>query len=323
MKIIEASEVFQNLTMSKCLALMEDALKNFSSGKSLQPIRMNVSLPHDNLLMLMPAYLGDDDYFGTKAISSFNGNVGTPYPTHTGAIMLFDSKYGVLRAIVEANSVTQIRTGAVSGVATRLLAREDAHHLAIVGSGQQGRSHLEAMLAVREITAVNVYDLSQTSAEKFAEEMTDKFGVPIKVCGSVKEAVCEADLICCLTSSKNPYLKLEWIKPGTHINAVGAFSPTTREVASDLVAKSRFYVDSIALNRVECGEFIIPRDEGLIKDDHIIGEIGELVMGKVPGRQSREDITLFDALGLAVEDLTCAKYLYTQLNDCIVDVQGV
>ncbi len=313
MRIIEANQVFEQLTMTICLDIMEQTLKDFSAGKSLQPLRNNVQLPHGNLLMLMPAYLGDDDYFGAKVISSFHGNAGTKYSTHMGAIMLFDSKYGSLKAIVEANAVTRIRTGAVSGVATKLLAREDAHHLAIIGTGQQGRSHLEAIMNVRDIKTVTVYDMNLESAENYAIEMSEKFGIPIKVCGTIKETVENADIICCLTSSKEPYLELDWIKKGAHINAVGAFSKVTREVTSELVAKSCFYADSIESIMNECGEFLIPKAEGLIDDSHIIGEIGEVALKKLPGRQNEEDITLFDALGLAVEDMACARYLY-ELN---------
>lgn len=313
MRIIEAKQVFEKLTMSICLKIMEETLKDFSAGKSFQPLRNNVPLPHGNLLMLMPAYLGDDDYFGAKIISSFNSNAGSKYPTHMGAIMLFDSKYGALRAIVEASAVTRIRTGAVSGVATKLLARADAHHLAIIGTGQQGRSHLEAITNVREITHVTVYDMNQESLENYVNEMSEKFGIAIKSCSTIKETVENADIICCLTSSKEPYLELEWIKKGAHINAVGAFSKVTREVTSELVAKSCFYADSIESIMNECGEFLIPKSEGLIDDSHIIGEIGEVALKKVPGRQNEVDITLFDALGLAVYDMACARYLY-ELN---------
>jgi ornithine cyclodeaminase/alanine dehydrogenase-like protein (mu-crystallin family) len=310
MKIIEASEVFEKLTMRICLDLMEEALKDFSSGKSMQQLRTNNVLPHGNLLMLMPAYLGDDDFFGAKVISAFNGNIGTEYPTHSGAIMLFDSKYGELKAIVDATSITQIRTGAVSGVATKLLAREDAHHLALIGAGMQARSHLEAMLIVRDITQVTVYDINLEAAESFAKEMNEKFRVPIQVCSTIKEAVEKADIICCVSLGKEPYLEAEWVQDGTHINAVGAYSETTREVTSEIVAKSRFYADSIVSIMSECGEFLIPKAEGLIDDSHIIGEIGQVALNRVPGRQSEEEITLFDALGLAVEDMACAKYLY-------------
>lgn len=309
MKTIEANEIIEKLTMTKCLELMETALRDFSSGVSIQPLRWNVGLPHDSLMMLMPGYLGDDDYFGTKVISSYPGNAGTEYETHSGAILLFDSKYGILKTAVDANAITEIRTGAVSGVATNLLARKDAHNLAIIGAGVQARSHLTAMMLIRQIKQVKVFDLRAESAVKFAEEMKEKFGLPITVCDTVQETVADADIICCLTSSREPYLEAEWVKEGAHINAVGAFSKTTREVTSNIVVKSKFYADSIESIMGECGEFLIPKAEGRIGDEHIIGEIGEILLGKIPGRENELEITLFDALGLAVEDLTCAKYL--------------
>ena len=225
-------------------------------------------------------------------------------------MILFETPHGQCVGMADAGAITQIRTGAVSGVATDLLARKDAKMLAIIGAGAQGRSHLEAMLCVRpQIEEVRVCDIRREAAEWYKAEMETKFGKPVTVCETVQEAVCGADIICTLTPSKEPYLEADWVKPGTHINAVGTFSPTTREVTSELMAKSSLYADQIEAMKKEAGEYLIPLQEGLITEAHIKGSIGQLLLNQVQGRTSETEITLFDALGLAVEDVICGRYL--------------
>lgn len=311
MKIIEAAEVFEKLTMKKCMELMRTALADLEEGKAMQPLRSVNKLPHDNSFGFMPAYLGDQDYFGAKIITAFHKNLGTKYPSHMGYVMMFESEHGSVVGLAEAGAITQIRTGAVSGVATDLLAAEDADKLAIIGAGAQGRSHLEAILLVRDIKEVTVYDLKQENARRFEKEMTAKFHVNIRICLSVEEAVKNADIICTVTPSKEAYLKVEWVKPGAHINAVGTFTPVTREVTSELVVKSKLYADQIEAMKKESGEFLIPKQEGLIDDSKITGSIGGLLLGKAEGRTGKDEITLFIALGLAVEDVACGRYLCT------------
>jgi ornithine cyclodeaminase len=309
MKIIEAAEVFDKLTMKKCMELMRTALTDLESGKALQPIRSINKLPHDNSFGFMPAYLGDQDYFGAKIITAFHKNLGTKYPSHMGYVMMFESEHGSVVGLADAGAITQIRTGAVSGVATDLLAVADASSLALIGAGAQARSHLEAILLIRDIREVTVYDIKQENAERFCKEMGEKFRVNIRVCKTVEEAVKDADIICTLTPSKEAYLKAEWVKPGAHVNAVGTFTPTTREVTSELVVKSKLYADQVEAMKKESGEFLIPKQDGLIDDNKITGSIGEVLSGIAQGRTGGNEITLFIALGLAVEDVTCGKYL--------------
>jgi len=311
MKIMEAAEVFEKLTMKKCMELMKTALMDLETGKAMQPLRSVNRLPHDNSFGFMPAYLGDNDYFGAKIIAAFHKNLGTSYPSHMGYVMMFESEHGSVIGLADAGAITQIRTGAVSGVATELLAVPEASRLAIIGAGAQGRSHLEAMLLVREIKEVSVYDIKKENAERFAKEMTEKYRVKINICTSVEEAVRNADIICTLTPSKEAYLRKEWIKPGAHINAVGTFTPSTREVTSELVACSKLYADQVEAMKKESGEFLIPKQEGLIDDSKIEGSIGDLLLDRIKGRIGKNEITLFIALGLAVEDVSCGKYLCT------------
>lgn len=311
MRIVEALEAREKLTPAVCIDLMKEAFVALETRKADQPLRSIVKLPDGEAFGFMPAYLGADDCFGAKVITAFHKNIGTEYPSHMGYVMLFESQHGSFVGMADASVITEVRTGAVSAVATDLLARKDAKKLAIIGAGAQGRSHLTAILCVRNIEEVTVFDLRPESARKYAEEMQKKYGIPVNVSESAEECVRDADVICTLTPSKEPFLRKEWIKPGAHINAVGTFSPVTREVTSELVAASRLYSDYTESMKKECGEYLIPLAEGLIDESHIVGSIGEVLLGKAPGRGSDDEITLFDALGLAVEDVMCARYLCT------------
>lgn len=309
MKIIEEKEVLERLSMAKCMELMKTALMDLETGKGMQPMRNVIHLPHGNLFGFMPAYLGDDDCFGAKILTAFPGNAGTGYPSHIGYVMMFDAQHGTVLGMADANAITKIRTGAVSGVATDLLARKDASHLALIGAGAQARSHMEAISLIREIRKVTVYDIFAEQAERFAEETKARYAVDVEICSSVEACVKDADIICTVTPSKDAYLKAEWVKKGAHINAVGTFSPDKREVTSELMAASKLYADQVEALKKESGEYLVPLKEGLITENHVIGSIGEVLLGKAPARESEEEITLFDALGLAVEDVMCGKYL--------------
>ena len=308
MKIVEEAQVRELLTAEKCVSLMREALSDLEKGKCAMPMRLLCTMPNTAVFGFMPAYVGD--YFGAKVITAYGPNAGTGYPTHIGYVILFESEHCTVAGMVDATAVTEIRTGAVSAVATDLLARKDAHKLGLIGAGAQARSHTAAIVTVRDIDEITVYDIRKEAAEKFAAETEAKYGISVRVCESVRDAVKGADIVCTLTPSKEAYLTADMIKPGTHVNAVGTFTPTTREAASDLVAVSRLYADQVSAMKKESGEYLVPLQEGLITEDHIVGSIGQLVNGDVPGRQSDSDITLFAALGLAVEDIAAAKYAY-------------
>ena len=283
---------------------------DLESGKCTMPLRSIHVLPNTAKFGFMPAYLGD--YFGAKVLSAFPPNMGTEYPSHIGYVMLFEGEHSTVAAMVDAGSITEIRTGAASAVATEILARKDAHTMALIGAGAQARSHMAAISLVRDITCVSVYDIREEAAQKLAEELRAKYGVEAVVCQTVAEAVKDADIICTLCPAKDAYLTLDMVKKGVHINAVGTFTPATREVASDLVAASRLYSDYTPSTVKESGEYLVPLQEGLIGEDHIRGSVGELLLGKAEGRVSEEDITVFDALGLAVEDVASAKMVYLE-----------
>jgi ornithine cyclodeaminase len=269
----------------------------------------------DRVLGLMPSYLGGLEAVGVKVIAAFPANFGTEYDTHQGVVLYFDTERGLLRAIVDATSITAIRTAAVSGLATELLARPDAGDLAIIGAGTQAHTHLQAMMAVRPVRRVRVYSVPAESAAVFAERESRLTGLTVEVAATGEEAVAGADLICTTTSATEPVVLGAWVGPGAHINAVGAYTPATRELDSALVAGARLYADRRESLLGEAGEFLIPKGEGLIGDEHVVGEIGEVLMGEAPARTSPVEITLFKSLGIAIEDLAAAHHVYTKAKE--------
>jgi ornithine cyclodeaminase/alanine dehydrogenase-like protein (mu-crystallin family) len=314
--IVNQSEVAQWLPMRECMDVMAEAFKMLAAGKKILPLRPIMWLPEKiGALGMMPAYLQDLNAVGLKVLTVFPGNHGTPYDLHQGAVLLFEAKHGGLLAIMDANEITAIRTAAASGVATKILAREDAHDLAILGAGTQARTHLEAMLLTRKITHVRVWSRNVDHARQFAEHASRRHGITIEPMQTAQEAVVEADIICTTTAANEPIVLGEWLKPGAHINAVGACVPTARELDTAAMLKSRLFVDrrESALN--EAGDFIIAKNEGALDDNHIRGELGAILLGQVQGRISAEEITLFKSLGLAIEDLASAHHIYTKMSE--------
>jgi len=313
MKVLFVNEpgVHALLTMEACVPLMRDTLRSLSAGDAVLPLRTKVGLPDGSgVLGLMPGYLGEPESFGVKVLSVMPGNHGTQFDSHQGVVMLFGVEHGEPLAILDATAITAIRTAAVSGVATKLLAREDAGDLAILGSGVQARTHLEAMRIARKIRRVRVASKELERAKAFAERESKKHAISVEPVASAREAVTGADIICTCTSSREPVLSGEWISPGAHINAVGSSVPSARELDTAAVKRSRLYVDRRESTVNEAGDFLIAKREGVIDDDHIVGEIGEVLIGRLAGRRSPEEVTLFKSLGIAVEDVASARHIY-------------
>ena len=310
-RILSQSVVEELLTMQDCIRLMEQVLMALARGEAILPLRPVLRLPEKNgVLAMMPSYLMNPASFGVKVISVFPGNTVTEYDSHQGVILLFEPVYGRLLAIVDASSVTAIRTAAVSGAATKLLAREDACDLAILGSGVQAVTHLQAMLLSRKIRSVRVWSPNKKHLDTFVELQSKRHGIPVQSTSTAEEAIRNSDLICTTTSSKDPVIQSDWVSPGTHINAVGACFPTTRELDTTTIVRSRLFVDRIESAMNEAGDFLIPKQEGAIDDNHILGEIGEVLLARIKGRNSPDEITIFKSLGIAVEDLASANFIY-------------
>jgi ornithine cyclodeaminase len=255
----------------------------------------------------MPGFLGQPASFGLKVVSIFPGNHGTGYDSHQGVVMLFDLKHGSPVAIIDGSSITAIRTAAVSGAATRALARDDAGDLAMLGSGVQATTHLAAMRAVRPLRRIRVWSRNRAHAQRFADANPG-----VEVMETAQAAVNGADLICTTTSAREPILEGAWLRPGAHVNAVGSCFPTWRELDAAAVARARLIVDRRESTLNESGDFLMAKAEGAIGDDHIVGELGDLLLERFAGRRSPEEVTLFKSLGIAIEDLAAAHYIYEQ-----------
>ena len=302
--ILNEHDVEQLLTMRECIGVMQEALASLARGEVHNPLRSLIrGTEAKGILGLMPAYRGGETpLYGLKEVCVFPGNPARGLDTHLGAVLLHSGETGQLLGVMNASAITAIRTAAVSAVATKLLARENARTLAIIGAGVQGRTHLEAIPLVRDITDVRIVSRTREKAEALA-------GKGARVVDSVEEAVRGADIIVTSTSSREPVIKREWIEDGVHINAVGSSIAAARELDSATVAAASLFVDRRESTLNESGDYLAALREGAISDDHIKAEIGDILIGKAAGRSSPEEITLFKSLGLAVEDLASADFL--------------
>ncbi|MBK6486661.1 MAG: ornithine cyclodeaminase family protein [Gemmatimonadetes bacterium] len=309
--IVPHADVEQLLPMPACIDVMADALAATARGDALLPLRQVLRLHSGrDAFAVMPAILGSA--IGAKVIAVFPGNDATPYESHMGVILYFDDTHGRLLAIIDASSVTAIRTAAVSGLATRLLAVPNASRLAILGAGVQAMTHLEAMMAVRPIRELRIWSRGEARRDQLAAWGRTRFGIDIVPCDSAEEAVRDAQVICTVTASRDPVLHGRWVAPGAHINAVGASIASARELDTEAVVQARLYVDRRESAMHEAGDFLIPRAEEAIDNSHIVGELGELVLCSVAGRSDDRERTIFKSLGLAVEDVASARFIYQQ-----------
>lgn len=318
--VLSAGDVARLLPMQACIAVMRDALGALARGKALVPLRMVMRMPDGSgFLGVMPgqmsAHGGRTGALGMKAVSVFPGNAARGIDTHQGAVLLFETDTGRLSALMDGATITAIRTAAVSGVATDLLARRDATELAILGAGVQARTHLEAIATVRPLGKVRVWSRNLEHARALVAEQKGRSGIDIQALPTADAAVRGADIVATVTASPDPVLQRAWLKEGAHINAVGSSIPTTREIDSATMAAARLFVDrrESALN--EAGDLLIPIREGVVKPDHIQAELGQVIIGENPGRQSARELTLFKSLGLSVEDVASAAYVAQQARE--------
>lgn len=318
MLAIDGATVRRLLPMERCIELMADALADLARGNAANPLRSVLVVPFataaPSALATMPAVLGDPPALGVKIISIFPGNHELGIDSHQGFVLLFEAEHGSPVALIDAIEITAIRTAAVSGLATRLLARTDASELAILGSGTQARSHLAAMRAVRPISRVRAWSPHRDRLEAFAAEARDD-GLDAEAAPSAQAAVDGAAIVCTVTASPEPVLQGTWLRDGSHVNAVGASQPANRELDTEAVRRSRLFVDRRESAVNEAGDYLIPLREGAIGEGHIVAEIGEVAAGLAAGRGSSDEITLFKSLGLAIEDLAAARWVYQQAVD--------
>lgn len=310
--ILNEAEVEELLPMPECISVMEEAFIALARGEVDQPLR-TIFRPQNvkGVMAMMPAFrAGQFPLFGLKAICVFPGNAAIGKDAHQGGVMLFDGVTGELLALVNASAITAIRTAAVSGLATRVLSKEDASDLTIIGAGVQARPHLRAMACVRKISRVRIAARRLESAEQFAKEMQPQFPFPIEPVEVSAAAVRGADIIVTSTTSREPVLKHEWVSDGAHINAIGTFSPKAREIDTATMVAASLFVDRRESAFNEAGDYLIAAEEGAIGPEHIRAELGDVLTGAHPGRESPGEVTLFKSLGLAIEDLAAVAHLY-------------
>jgi ornithine cyclodeaminase len=312
MRFIDREEVASRLTYEICIPIVRQAMIQFSRGETKQLLRSLIPLADGRVFGIMPGAMGDHAPFGAKLISVFPENFAKGIQSHQGLVILFDPETGAPVCAVHAGEITAIRTAAASAVATDALARKDARHLALLGYGEQAQTHARAIRKVRNYESIAVWGRSPERARAFAERMQAELALPVTPAATVREAVADADIICTVTSAPEPILKGEWVRTGTHVNVVGSGYAGPAEIDNNLVVRSRFIVDSREGILHQGSEFLRAKQAGLIGDDHIVAEIGEVLAGKIEGRRSPEEITVYKSLGHIVQDLATAWALYSR-----------
>jgi ornithine cyclodeaminase/alanine dehydrogenase-like protein (mu-crystallin family) len=310
MRFIDRDEVARRLTYRACIPIVREAMVALSRGETLQLLRSILTLSEGRLFGVMPGALGAHAPFGAKILSAFAQNFARGIQSHQGVVLLFDPESGAPVCLVHAGEVTAIRTAAASAVATDALARRDARHLAILGYGEQAATHARAIREVRPLAAIKVWGRSMDRARAFCDRMAPELGIPVTAVETAADAVAGADVVCTVTGAPEPILRGAWVRPGTHVNAVGSSFAGPAEIDDDLVVRSRFVADYRPGILEQGAEFLRAKRKGLVGDDHVVAEIGQILSGDVVGRRSQDEITVYKSIGHIVQDLAVAWALY-------------
>jgi ornithine cyclodeaminase/alanine dehydrogenase-like protein (mu-crystallin family) len=308
MLYLDKTAVRKALPMASAVDAMKRAFKSLTDGDAVVPVRTVITVPeHEGDLLFMPSHSPAEGHAAVKVVTLFKGNRAKGIPFIQAMVLVFDATDGSPVGILDGTILTALRTGAASGAATDVLARPDARSVAIFGAGVQARTQLEAVCAVRSIEEARVCDVDADCATRYASEMTEALGIPVRACRSSREALDGADVVCAATTSATPVFADDEVAPGTHINAVGSYKPEVREVPGATVVRARVFVDQLEAAWEEAGDLIIPVNEGLIERDHVAGTIGEALAGTLPGRTDAEQVTFFKSVGIAIQDLAAAR----------------
>lgn len=317
MRFIDREEVARRLTYERCIPIVRQAMIALSRGETKQLLRSIIPLSEGRFFGIMPGAMGAHSVFGAKLISVFHENFAKGIQSHQGLVILFDPETGAPVCAVHAGELTAIRTAAASAVATDAIARKDARHLALLGYGEQAGTHARAISKIRNLESITVWGRSPARARAFAEKMRaereqNELNIPVNAAATVQEAVADADIVCTLTSASEPILHGAWLRLGTHVNLVGSSHAVPVEVDNDLVVRSRFIADSRESVLAQGAEFLRAKAAGLVGDDHVVAEIGQVLSGEIPGRSFPEEITVYKSLGHVVQDLSTAWALYAE-----------
>ena len=309
MRVISAVEIHQRLSYPVAIALMRDAMRAFSAGETRQLLRSILPLAEERLFGVMPGALGEREVFGAKLVSVSPHNFDQGLPSHQGVVVLFDSASGTPVCVADASAITAIRTAAASAAATDVMARPEARRLALIGYGEQARSHARALQCVRPLEEVTVWGRSFERSAEFAAEMSPELGVTVVPTASAAEAVARADIVCTLTAAPEPVLQSADVADGVHLNIVGSSYAGPAEIDELLVARARFIADSREGVLAQGAEFLRAKAKGLVDDRHVQAEIGDVLLGRAAGRGSPSEVTIYKSLGHVVQDLAAARYL--------------
>ncbi len=313
LRFLSAQDVRTALPMAEAVEVMREAFIHLSSGRAEVPLRIHIEAStHKGNALFMPSHIPGEGWMGIKVVTLYDENPARDLPRIQALVLLLDGTNGKPLAVMEGASLTAIRTGAASGLATELLARSDAERVAVLGAGVQGRTQLEAVCAVRHIRKAVVFDMQREAAQAFAREMTEKLGIEVKSAKTPTEALKGADIICTATTSSTPVFSHGDLKDGVHLNAVGSYKPHVQEIPPETVCRARVVVDHRESALSEAGDLIIPMQQGLFGEDHIHAELGEIAGGQKPGRSSETEVTLFKSVGVAVQDVAAAARVYDQ-----------
>jgi ornithine cyclodeaminase/alanine dehydrogenase-like protein (mu-crystallin family) len=306
-RFLSAEDIEKSLSMAEAIRAVKEAFLQLSNGQAIVPLRTPMALTdRDGGALFMPVYLPESEQIGLKAVSVFAENPRKGLPVIHALLLIMDGRDGRPLAVMDGESLTALRTGAASGLATDLLARREARVAAVIGAGVQGRTQLEAVCAVRPIERAYAIDLDQDKAETFAREMSDRLAIPVAAAEETG-ALPHCDVLCTATPATRPVFSDQLLKPGVHINAVGSYQPEMCEIPRETVVRARVIVDSRAACMAEAGDLLQPIEAGLIDENHIHAEIGEIAAGTSEGRAFEEQITLFKSVGNAVQDLSAAS----------------
>ena len=311
MLVLSEKEVQSLAKVEELIPVLERAHIQYSTGKAVMPVRLVVPLPQiEGRITSMPGYLSQDKALGMKVVTFFPNNLKQNLPQILATVMLFSADSGKMIAAMDGNYITAIRTACVSAMATKALANPQSHVLGVLGAGVQARAHIRALTQIRKISEIKIYDIFEASARQLQEALEREIGIKIDVVQSAREAVLDADLLVTVTTAKEPIVKADWLKPGMHINAVGSHRPDLREIDGATLASAKIVVDSREAIMAECGDILLAIQERAITADSVHAEIGEVLAGKKPGRTSSDEITLYKAVGIAIQDVATAHLVY-------------
>ncbi len=315
MLILSDQDIVKLLTMKEAIDAVEGAFRQLRRGNVLMPTRSSIMLPkYNGSISFMPSYLMETEEQATKIISIYPDNPTKGLPTTTAWIVVNDPETGQIQAFMDATYITGVRTGAVSGVALKYLAPKDAKVAAVFGAGIQARNQAWAAATVRKLDEIRVYDPIKPVVDKFVVDMEKKLDIPILKATTGEEACHGADIVLTATTSKTPVIKRKWLGDKVHVSAIGAFYPDWRELDTEIIRDAKVVIDEWEAIKMESGDIMIPIHEGVITESHIYAELGELVNGEKPGRTSKDGLTVFKSVGIAIQDSSVANLVLKKVK---------